>query len=852
MYLQLAHSRNPAMTVSRKRTGPGGDSNGSPPKLPRTTLNDDGTRKVPQGLLTTLQSNSGPVSGNRQDAAQNPGPEERSVPRRRESDSSTQRHPDASTSNTSIPKDLPITTTAHEPPPDPDRPGVANPASKPFKLRLHARARPTPVRNNQVILRVPAGNEKSHSTTREKLLFAARIKYRYTKIRPDQVRLLVIRPGSGDEEINVTLLTVGDIHLGTEDYPYEALSYHWGEGDETHAIIVQEDVNSNPVKQMSEAVLSVMRGGAGTKRLSVRPNLYEALKHLRDPDDNVPLWVDALCINQLDEVEKKTQVMKMSKIYRRAGSVCVWLGLGDKVSYTAMMFITDVINQEKLGDLLSDPRHIDKWVSLFELLKWSWFSRRWVIQELALAKEATVRCGREEVHWDDFRDAIGIFHRYFDILKPKMKTPEQIRKPIGELEPLGAKLLVDLSANLFRRKPNGDLESTMDLETLVSSLAGFDTSDPRDTIHALRNIAYKRSLSKAALQTPGIEEAPEPDYSKDLFEVYRDFVQWVVKVSRSLDIVCRHWALPERAEKGLTTPRLVKLPSWIQMVDESSFGRGEEVFKGRKAGDSFVGLPGKNCYNASAGKEPEVQFGQDDTRTGLLNGQIRQDALAENGRQTVEEIGHDMTLSAKGLFIGVVNWSSDPIPDGVIPQRCLEKIGWGRRDSAEIYKAPDQLWRTLVADRGPNGSEVPTWYHRACLYCLLNRTPNGHINTKDVLEQNDFGDQRSTVQDYLERVRVVTWNRAFLEASPPKDGTTVPDRSVHPLVGLGPPKTEQGDVIAILYGCSVPVVLRPSQVLEEASEPRLYEFIGEAYIYGKMNGEAVDDNPIVEKTFRLQ
>ncbi|XMA15360.1 hypothetical protein WAI453_008151 [Rhynchosporium graminicola] len=52
--------------------------------------------------------------------------------------------------------------------------------------------------------------------------------------------------------------------------------------------------------------------------------------------------------------------------------------------------------------------------------------------------------------------------------------------------------------------------------------------------------------------------------------------------------------------------------------------------------------------------------------------------------------------------------------------------------------------------------------------------------------------------------------------------------------GLAPPKAEMGDVIAILHGCSVPVVPRT-----HSSVPLAWELIGKCFVYGKMDGGAM-------------
>ncbi|EAT90408.1 hypothetical protein SNOG_02196 [Parastagonospora nodorum SN15] len=664
--------------------------------------------------------------------------------------------------------------------------------------------------------------------------------YKYNRIESDEVRLLVIKPGPESDEINAVLQVASDHDLGTEEYSYEALSYHWGEGDTKHSIIIQENWSDKVIKALDELVLSKMaQEGSRISRLYVRPNLHSALKRLRHSDSPVVLWVDALCINQQDDSEKSEQVQKMNEIYRKAYNVCIWLGTEDSDFHSskAMLFIKEVIDLKKLPRLLAEEKFIPQWASLFQLLKWSWFSRRWVIQELALAQEATVHCGHSTVHWDDFRDAIGIFHRYYKSLQPRLQDSRLVGSQISDLEPLGANLLVEMTSELFRRKPDGKHEATMGLEKLVSQLASFSTSDPRDTINCLRNIS-KELNSKRKKPLP-----PAPDYKQDLFQVYQSFLEWTIEDSKSMDIICRHWALREKEDewdKGPTAaPRLVKLPSWILTAEEGSYGAGEAVFRGRKAGDSFVGLPGEGSYCASGRTEPKVKFGDYITQTPLASdtpGKLV-------SMSTSEMVVSGMSLKAHGFLIGVVGWTSDPIPDGVIPQRGIEKLGWTQEErSLSAPSAPDQLCRTLVAGRGHNGKGVPTYYSRACLFCLLNETPNGHINTKELLEADDIKGQQSIVQDYLERVRAVTWNRVILQGYPDSVLSKSP-MSASPvngeLVGLGPPRTLVDDVIAIFLGCSVPVILRPYR--REHSLPQVYEFIGEAYIYGKMDGEAMHD-----------
>jgi hypothetical protein len=65
-------------------------------------------------------------------------------------------------------------------------------------------------------------------------------------------------------------------------------------------------------------------------------------------------------------------------------------------------------------------------------------------------------------------------------------------------------------------------------------------------------------------------------------------------------------------------------------------------------------------------------------------------------------------------------------------------------------------------------------------------------------------------------------------------------------IGLGPMKARQGDHVCILYGCSVPVILREIN--------GGFSLIGEAYVHGCMDGEAlalVNEGKLSEKEWIL-
>ncbi|KIM98268.1 hypothetical protein OIDMADRAFT_69443, partial [Oidiodendron maius Zn] len=153
---------------------------------------------------------------------------------------------------------------------------------------------------------------------------------------------------------------------------YTALSYTWGDPTVTKEILV----NGKP--------------------LQVTTNLESALRHLRQSDDAFVLWVDAVCINQKDNVEEKnSQIVQMGAIYRSAAVVLLWLGDGDPESdmtfhiykkQASMVQRSRDIDVPIPPEILSPAKDALKspavMRALFETFDRPWFHRLWTIQEM--------------------------------------------------------------------------------------------------------------------------------------------------------------------------------------------------------------------------------------------------------------------------------------------------------------------------------------------------------------------------------------------------------------------------------------------------------------------------------------
>lgn len=344
---------------------------------------------------------------------------------------------------------------------------------------------------------------------------------------------------------------------------FEALSWRWG--DEKHgkfAVMIEKD------------------GKLYRKRVSETLGL--ALKYIRCEKERF-LWIDAICINQEKADERSSQVAMMSLVYATATRACVWLGEDDVESTMAIKFIKEDINQLKNFDSICKKQdYAEKWKSLLMLMQRPWFSRRWVVQEVVLAKNALVYCGPDKIEWQELAIAVELFvevetatHRLSELMKKDDKF-SVIPNWFEHISELGASLLVNATARVYRSRESEKTDrgsdilgrkgvsrrSLLSLEYLVTSLSIFDCGRPHDSVYALVAIARDaRPFAPSAL----IEKTRETlafelceffleekscilDYSSPYPDVCRDFTQFCIERCASidkvqaLDILCRPWA----------------------------------------------------------------------------------------------------------------------------------------------------------------------------------------------------------------------------------------------------------------------------------------------------------------------
>ena len=129
-----------------------------------------------------------------------------------------------------------------------------------------------------------------------------------------------------------------------------------------------------------------------------------------------------------------------------------------------------------------------------------------------------------------------------------------------------------------------------------------------------------------------------------------------------------------------------------------------------------------------------------------------------------------------------------------------------------------------MADRETTGEfSKKAEFKEACKGLIGYRDEHNNIRTGPLLHQAN-----NMASKFLKRVNEVAWNRRLLRTRKLKR------------LGLAPVNSEEQDLLCVLYGCSVPVVLRTLKD-NRGKETGEYKLIGECYLDGMMDGEAMSE-----------
>lgn len=141
------------------------------------------------------------------------------------------------------------------------------------------------------------------------------------------------------------------------------------------------------------------------QRVEIRENLFSALLQLAPKTGFRVLWVDALCIDQSDIEERTHQVAQMGEIYQLADKVIVWVGEADQTSNTTMDLSQDINfwATEQTTSTSTAHKSREKLQAVVAFCQREYWTRRWIIQEVLLARDITIMCGTRSCTWGRFR-----------------------------------------------------------------------------------------------------------------------------------------------------------------------------------------------------------------------------------------------------------------------------------------------------------------------------------------------------------------------------------------------------------------------------------------------------------------
>lgn len=682
----------------------------------------------------------------------------------------------------------------------------------------------------------------------------------------NQIRVVILLP-SKDKSAQIQLEVV---HLPFEQLAdsYIALSYTWGDKSDTVPISVH------------------------SYTMNITRNLESALRHIRYEEHEVPLWIDSICIDQTNLKERTEQVLLMKEIYSNARSVIAWIGEANDNTEKAYKLILDLTSKfleyelrphDDVRDWLCKAvvdKDLYSWDGVLELIGRPYFARVWIIQEIALAKKTSIRCGDHSLPYECFMMIPGAGLSYqHDILgaRTNMRTAELAAsgQPI-----ILTKVIKDAQAehsvgfhyilHITTAQQYIKVDKYDTFYDIVRAFRDSDSTDPRDKLYALLGLAATKHTEIAAIK---------PDYTRSLEEVYCHYIRTHAEAYNRLDFL---WdACGPDGPEGF--------PSWVP-----HYGKPEEVSVMR-----FKEISGHITFAAASQVPPVYEFVN--SGRGLKVAAIAIGSVAKISKKLVLEddnmevafrlakIGTDLisaTMTTWAEMAGaadkyaILRRTGPPPQEGMAAreQRAdsssvpLEKLMSRVEIDEKLAKIPkgapiaavlqvpaeaedhpysfvtneefkqqpgDQVVFIEPAAKYVDGSPIKTAFTRTTVMnpsasMDIDYIHNDHwISTPQSSEAQDSVHMDFGKYHKARRAEVCS-NRKFF----------VTDTGY---MGVAVAKAEVGDIVTVVLGTKVPLLMR------KQSDGK-YLLIGESYVQGLMSGEAVgmmNEGKIASQVFHL-
>lgn len=578
--------------------------------------------------------------------------------------------------------------------------------------------------------------------------------YQYLPLPDDgkrHIRLMQVTDAQQDDP----QITISHFPLDTSP-PFTALSYMWGNPARINPIIAD-----GRELGVTDSLLVFLR---------------EARRRRKAEDDCSAafqgwIWIDAVCINQDDLIERAKQVVHMRAIYEEAESIIIWLGDGEAGSNEAIAVLHHMAVTEdedfNFRSAEDEPEYMCELVSggvvirmpyailpvLQRVLNSSYWDRSWIIQEASTPKGTNGEATPTGSTWVCVGEASLLFSDYAEgnrrLINAAWHNPMQ---STIDLHNIANTNLATIQYLEDRRLSKGHISAVYPM--LVRTRTSLAT-DPRDKLYSILGLIDDSD-----------DPLLQPDYTMSADEVFTRL---------SISIVTRSVSLDCLGSAGLV--RDIDVPSWVtdwtvqHDRTPSPFCMVDRVFNDDNSIKSET-----NLFDASRGLEPDISI--------------------------------DMT----GRRLSVCGFVFDTIDKMSCPRH------WPDDDLDKVW----QDWLSTLQELGP------TYVAGCSTFAAFSKVlkadyddswgdwsaeRGGSIEGFTSLDVNAF-ELRDGIVDSM------TWHRRLFST---KKG----------YLGIAAAGMEANDVLCILAGSQMPMILRPVQ--ED------WLFVGQAYVHGIMDGEAVND-----------
>ena len=634
-----------------------------------------------------------------------------------------------------------------------------------------------------------------------KPIMDTKLTYMYDPIEANQLRLLRFLPDENRTSIVLETYSIDDIVP-----PYRSLSYAWA--------------SSYTGMQKSWAIHI---GGSELPALDSLLSFVQALR-LKDRLCEGRWWIDSWCIDQTNLIERAQQVRLMQKIYHHAEEVVVWLGEKSDNSDLAMDFIkllekikreASSAEQIRTSFNLQTDKYTAHWKALEELLSRKWWSRVWTIQEFVISLNMMFWCGLQEASKAAVCRSLSVADKC---------TSVGIKETLAFRYGFNRRRVWDL----YEAELKHGLKSTRSLLSLAAYFCFMDVTDDRDRLYGMM-----------AMSTDGLSLL-DVNYSWTCEDVYMRFTQAFIAQYKSLDIIC--------FASVFSAPSESTLPSWVPdwhwrnafhvtplMVSQSY---NDQI--GNLRAPVFIGDGPYVHYSASKGRPAVYDFeGSRLVIQGIIVDTVDGIAGSKNAAsiQRSENYTEAPASSASPA-------SSTHILESVCRALVLDRNDRFLRHpmpAAEFFYDFVRLCAPLsqAESNASTLTELQEWYQWTKTLKIQGRSFESILR-----------DSHQTITDF--------------SGPPPNDDEFIQDSFIGRFwdtimrlslrlmatcagnVGMVSERAMRGDSVCVLYGCSVPVLLR------RCDDSDSFVFVGECYLDGYMDGSILGKKEFEERRFCIQ